>query len=209
MLIRLKPKIIINKDEILKRMKVNNNSPTYKSIYEVFNKLLKIIEDIVKFESVYLIKKNKNIFNIKNIDKCEKIAYCFTSIGNEIVDVINNYFKNNEYLEGYLLNAIADEIVMSSSRQIYQDIKKLVKRDDYYLTKRYSPGECNLDIKFQTNIMKEINEETKIDAYLTESYMIVPEKSTFFMYGIDKNIPETVIDHDCSQCTRKNCPYRK
>lgn len=209
MLVKFKPEIIIDKDLIFKRMRIDSNSPTYKSISETFNKQVKIIENIVEFESVYLIKENNSTFNIKNIDECEKIAYCFTSIGKEIVNKINEYFFNNDYLEGYLLNELADELVMSSSRQMYQSIKKLVKKDDYNLTKRYSPGECGLDIKFQATVMNELKSETKINAHLTESYMIVPEKSTLFIYGIDKNIPESVIDHDCSQCTREDCPYKK
>ncbi len=209
MLVKFKPEIIIDKDLIFKRMKINSNSPAYESISKIFDSQLKDIDNIIDFESLYVINDKNYTFNIKNIDECEKIAYCFTSVGKKSIDVINKCFSNDEYLEGYLLNAISDEIVMSSSRQMYQNIKNLVKQDNYNLTKRYSPGECGFDIKFQTTIMNELKKTAKINAHLTESYMIIPEKSTLFLYGIDKNIPESVVDHDCSQCTREDCPYKK
>ena len=36
-LVKFKPEIIIDKDKIFKRIKVNTNSPTYNSISETFN----------------------------------------------------------------------------------------------------------------------------------------------------------------------------
>lgn len=209
MLVKFNSKIIIDKDIMLNKMKVIPDSPTYIGISKTFDKELDVLKSIAEYEAIYLLKDNNFIFDIEKIDKCKKIVFCFATIGNTIIDKINSTLHKGDYLEGYLLNEISDELVMNITRQMHQFIKCEAKKDGYNLTKRYSPGECGLDLKYQKTLLDEIKKQTLLDAQLTDSYMIIPEKSTLFMYGVDKNIPETDIDHDCSNCKNSDCTYRK
>lgn len=203
------PRINIDKEAIYKRMKVSENSRIYDTINEIFDKCLERAISKINFETMFLTKDNSLEFSIKEVNDCEKIVFCFASIGKEICHEINGDFENSNYLEGYLLNEISNEIIMQATNQMYTHIKSEMRSQGYNLTKRYSPGECSFEMKYQVKIMEELKKEFEIQASLTESFMINPEKSTLFLYGADKNIPELEVDFDCSTCKAVDCPYKR
>ncbi|SHJ42601.1 hypothetical protein SAMN02745751_02532 [Dethiosulfatibacter aminovorans DSM 17477] len=204
-----KPTIKLDKKKIYTRIRVREDSPIYDTIDELYEKYVENIEDRIEFQVIYSVKPNEFNFDISDVDNCEKVVFCYATIGNPLNDDIVKLFDDKNYLEGYLLNEVANDIVMEATNQLYSYLKKRMKEMGYFLTKRYSPGECTFEMEYQKPIMEELEKDFDVNGELTESFMINPEKSTLYIYGADKNIPELEVDFDCSTCQSHNCPFRR
>ena len=86
------PIISIDKEVIYKRMKISKNSKMHNTIDKIFDTCLQRVIEKTDFQSMFLTKENLFEFAIKDVDNCEKIAFCFATIGSEISDLINKYF---------------------------------------------------------------------------------------------------------------------
>jgi hypothetical protein len=203
------PSIKLDKKKIYQRIKVKEDSHVYDTIDELYNQYVKNIEDRIEFQVVYTVKPNEFNFNIPDVDNCEKVIFCYATVGHLVNDDVIKLFDDKNYLEGYLLNEVANDIVMEATNQLYTHIKKKMKETGYNITKRYSPGECTFEMEYQKSIMEELKKDFEIQGVLTDSFMINPEKSTLYIYGADKKNPELELDFDCSTCQSHNCPFRR
>lgn len=201
--------IQLDKKKIYTRIKVKEDSPIYDTIDKLYNEYAETVKNKIEFQVIYTTKTNEFDFDIPDVDKCDKIIFCYATIGHPVNDEIIKLFDDKNYLEGYLLNEVANEIVMESTNQLYKYLKIKMKESGYFLTKRYSPGECTFEMKYQKPIMEELKKDFDVKGELTDSFMINPEKSTLYIYGLDKNIPELDLDFDCSTCQSIDCPFRR
>lgn len=204
-----KPIIKLDKKKIYTRIKVREDSPMYDTIDKLYEKYVKNIKDRIEFQVIYTVKPNEFSFDISDVDKCEKVVFCYATIGHPVNDDVIKLFDDKNYLEGYLLNEIANDIVMEATNQLYSYLKGKMKEMGYFLTKRFSPGECTFEMEYQKPIMEELKKDFDVNGELTDSFMINPEKSTLYIYGADKDIPELEVDFDCSTCQSHNCPFRR
>jgi len=201
--------IVPNKELIYRQMKISKNSKIYEIIESKFDRCLMEIEERINFQNLIIVKKNSKDFGLKNIAFCEKVVFCFSTIGKEIISWISNKFSDGEYVDGYIINEIANFYVMEATNQMYSYIKNELKKSEYNMTIRFSPGECGMPLWNQKIIMEELQKEFSVNGKLTESFMISPEKSILFFYGADRNIEELKIDFDCSKCNAKDCAYKR
>ncbi|MBV1756592.1 MAG: hypothetical protein KMY55_01990 [Dethiosulfatibacter sp.] len=204
-----KPVFRVDKTMVFKRMRLKETSKVYEKMDLVFNRLLPELESLVDYQAVFLVKDNQFKLDQPQLDDCEKMVFCYTTIGPFICDEITHLFDEKEMVDGYVMNEMANDLIMDLTNQLYDYIKITLKKDGYHLTKRFSPGECSLDLSLQAFIMDHLKEHFDIKGKLMSSYMINPEKSSLFVYGADTKIPELEKDFDCSECFSHNCPYKR
>lgn len=200
--------IEINKARVFKRLKIKEGTTAFVHCNEIFDALCSIAKSNMQMVNLYSVRDNSMHFDIKELDDCQKIVLCFTSCNNKILDEIDALMEQEDYLEGYILNDIANEVLFNASRQMNLQIYNEIKSMGFNLTTQYSPGENNMCMEYQKDLLDALKEEIEIDAYLTDSYMINPEKSMLYVYGADKNIDDISIEHDCSKCSNKDCFFR-
>lgn len=203
------PVLQINKSLVFERMRVNQSSKIYKKVNELYERLIPVIEELVDYQAVFALEDNHFGFYQHPLSDCDKIVFCFVTIGEGVCHEVNRMFEDGQLLEGYLLNEMTNEVVMDATNQLYRHIKSLLKPIGLNLSKRLSPGECTLDMTYQALIMEELKKSFDIKGTLTSAYMIDPEKSTLYLYGADSNQPDSDVDFDCGTCTSHNCPYRR
>ena len=201
--------ITIKKEEVFKKLKLRAGTSAFERAESIFAELEKVAFDIGEITSVYVVKENSYKLNCNELDTCNKLIFCYVSMGNGIVLKIKEFIDKGEFLDGYLLNYISDDMLFKVSSKMHRDIEEYVNDLKLGITKRYSPGDGDFPIENQKLILNEINEEIKVDAVLTSGYMIYPEKSMLFVYGADENCSFQGMDHDCSKCTKENCIYRE
>ena len=129
------------------------------------------------------------------------------TIGKEISVEINNNFEKGDYLEGLILDTISDQILFNVSSQLYEKVIESMKEKGLGLTFRISPGDENIPMEKQKDILIKLEGREKLDLDITEGYMLNPVKSLAFFYGADKNLSLEKKDHDCSRCTRVDCKF--
>lgn len=226
----------INKERIYKNLHLVENTISYKCADDAFLELSQIIRDNMKLTCVYNIVDNIFDFPFKEIESYtswKKYVFCFISSKDNINNIVNDMMSVGDYLRGYLLNEIATDVIFNASNEMNIIIKREVFKLGYKLTKRYAPGDGVLDLIHQQTILDALKKEVHIDAYLTKSYMIVPEKSMLYLFGAENigkeikahpcnasNLKEELIEKDkkmdedndieenCSECSNLNCQYR-
>ena len=203
------PVLQINKPLIFERMRVSDSSKIYDKVNGIYEDLIPVIERLVAYQAVFSMEENKFEINQPLLSQCDKIVFCYVTIGEKLCLEVNRLFEDGQLLQGYILNEMTNEVVMDATNQLYRHIKSLLKPIGYHLSKRLSPGECTLDMTYQSLIMDELKKSFDIKGTLTSAYMINPEKSTLYVYGADPKLPDSDVDFDCENCSSVNCPYRR
>ena len=131
------------------------------------------------------------------------------TIGSSLENKVFELFSQGEYPQAIALDAVGTVAVEALSKYVRNLICQEVKDRNLQITRHFSPGYNNWDISQQKNIFQIIPVD-KIGVKLTESYMMVPQKSLSWIIGIGKNITiPSKNDHSCQICQATNCQYRK
>ena len=131
------------------------------------------------------------------------------TIGSSLENKVSELFSQGEYPRAIALDAVGTVSVRSLSHYMRSLVCQEVKEQNLQTTKYFSPGSADWDISQQKNIFQIIPVD-KIGVKLTESYMMVPQKSLSWIIGIGKNITITAKDdHSCQICQATNCQFKK
>ena len=131
------------------------------------------------------------------------------TIGSFLENKVSELFSQGEYPRAIALDAVGTVSVRSLSHYMRSLVCQEAKEQNFQATKYFSPGSADWDISQQKNIFQMIPVD-KIGVKLTESYMMVPQKSLSWIIGIGKNITITAKDdHSCQICQATNCQFRK
>lgn len=156
--------------------------------------------------------KDKNIYFIGNSIKkhlylCEKIAILAVTIGEDIENEITNSSENENYAHALLLDAAATEAVEEAADLSEKIIEREARKEGFYLTSRFSPGYGDFPLTMQKEIL-ELASGDKIGISLTSSLMLIPRKSITAIIGFKR---ENTIrnNHNCSNCNKLNCNFKK
>jgi hypothetical protein len=135
-----------------------------------------VISGGIVFESANLAKLLKD---------SSKIVMMASTVGSEITMETNILIGKNRGAEAVIVDAAASEIADEVMNKINQICANLAKKEGFKLTKmRYSPGFGDLGVENQTPFFKTLDLE-KMGLKLTESFMIVPEKSVTAIVGVE------------------------
>ena len=132
------------------------------------------------------------------------------TIGSSLENKVSEFFTKGEYPRAVALDAVGTVSVRSLSNYMRSLVCQEAKEQNLQTTKYFSPGSADWDISQQKNIFQIIPVD-KIGVKLTESYMMVPQKSLSWIIGIGKNITifSNKNDNSCQICQATNCQFRK
>jgi len=188
-----------NLEAVLKSIdchKSSLNYPSYKSTMEnLSEKYIALIKPI----GYVLVDENTVPIRIQ----------CFVTVGEAIETVINTCFETHNYLEAMMLNALADRILFGATHHLYELISTHYLEAQKFLSTRFEPGNSDVSMSVQGDIVDSMKREYALDINITEAYMISPMKSLAYYYEISDENCSFGIDHDCSACGAESCHQRK
>ncbi|SHH45321.1 hypothetical protein [Clostridium grantii] len=186
------------------------DSPVYEYATEVFESLKDNLNEFLDLSMIYT-----NVEIAKEIEfhipKCyNKLCLCFVTLGTKVLDKIQEYFEEDSYFEGMLLDSICDDILFQYSNKLAQHIKELAENNNQGVSKKISPGDDQYPMEYNKFIIDNLIEKEKLDINIgyTESYMIYPVKSLAFIYAQGDNI-KSEKDHNCALCKNTDCKFRE
>ena len=223
-------KLKINEEEILRYQECHNNK-----LRKVNNAIIKItreeierghrlfepkgISSPVKIKQIYFSSGTVDLINgfslnfspsIMNLLKgASYLVFGVATIGSSLENKVFELFSQGEYPRAVALDAVGTVSVRSLSNYMRSLVCQESKEQNLQTTKYFSPGSGDWDISQQKNIFQIIPVD-KIGVKLTESYMMVPQKSLSWIIGIGKNITiPSKNNHSCQICQATNCQFRK
>ncbi|MEE9448751.1 MAG: vitamin B12 dependent-methionine synthase activation domain-containing protein [Ignavibacteriaceae bacterium] len=141
------------------------------------------------------------------------LALFALTLGNEIVEIINDLFNKNDFAPGAMLDSVAsmaaDKSVEILENYIFNNLseRNLTKNDSIVLG--YSPGYCGWDLSGQKKLFQHLN-PGKIGITINESFLMTPLKSVSgVLVHSDKEIHifESSFTF-CRYCKNKTCYER-
>src|SRR5680860_347821 len=137
------------------------------------------------------------------------LVFGVATIGSSLENKVFELFSQGEYPRAIALDAVGTVAVEALSKYVRNLICQEVKVRNLQITRHFSPGYNDWNINQQKDIFKIIPAD-KIGVSLTESCMMVPQKSLSWIIGIGKNIIiSSKNDHSCQICQAMNCQFRK
>jgi len=114
----------------------------------------------------------------------KKILLMGITCGKEIMDFIEKEQKGN-MTKAVIFDAAAGEITDSGLDYIVSFYnKELIRKSEKLFTKRFSPGYGDLSIETQ-KVFYDLLEMKKIGVDITESFILIPQKSIIALTGIN------------------------
>lgn len=195
-----------DKSAVMGYINCKGNNPIYNKVSLIYDEMLnraKLLADIkgsFKFIKWEQIKGNSGI--------CEYFVPCLLTLGEGISGEVSRLFKENQCLKAMVLDGIASQVLFNASNEMSILIIKNADENGLNITSKIFPGDKNIPLEFQKNILSVFTHEERIGISLTEILMLNPIKSMVYYYEADKNHIEHNIDCECKECNRMNCIYR-
>jgi hypothetical protein len=197
-----------HREKILKTLDCSPDNPAYEIMIEVYEEMYKKAMQIVKPLGVVRLEDSENKVLIKEAKNSTEIIYTCCTLGKEIQKLITCEFEKGNYLEGMLLDALADEFIFQVQDQIYHFIYMYLKEKQLG-AKKFSPGEQGFDIAYHKLLEEKLHMKDNLNISLTDFYMLNPVKSLSAIFVADKLTPLRKKIHDCKECSNLTCKWRQ
>lgn len=213
----------ISSDKLLKMLGYSlSNAPEQVSIS--INKILDLFGEQMVINCGYkifqssLVKIDKAGFSIGDVyfdcDKIiaqylkssESLIFIVVTLGDVYERLFDSFKSKNDYLEMYLVDKMASDIVESAADKLEKLIEENLASTALKITNRYSPGYCGWNVSEQKKLFS-LLPNGFCGVSLNESAMMIPVKSISAVIGIGINAERQ--DYNCSICDDEFCYKRK
>lgn len=195
--------LFLDKKQVLNSIDCRESLPIYDEVSSIYDDFYSLLNSWIAPKGFYRFVKNSNP------NGASHNVYCLLTLGQKISDIINDKFNKNEYLEGMLINSMSDFLLFEFSRQLYKHLKEEALLLGLGLSRKYSPGERDISMEYNREILNYLNIPEEFNISLTSGFMASPPKSMAYFYKADEALNSGEDDHDCSKCTKKDCKMKK
>jgi hypothetical protein len=201
---KLDKKIVIN------TLKSYCETITDEEISSIYETLLPVLYEFVQPTGIFNIDIKDKDFTFDVINDFDHIVYCIVTIGDKITEKVNEFFSYAKMKEGMVLDAMATSYLFEISSQLFDHIYKKVKILGLGLSHRIAPGDGEIPLWYQKNILDALDSKNFLGIYVNEDFMLTSLRSLAYIYGADEHKPLSDVDHDCSRCSNKGfCSMKK
>lgn len=139
---------------------------------------------------------------------CEKAAVLAATAGPAVLEAAGREMQAGRLAAGLALDAAGSDAAEKAADAVEAELGRAAAGDGFKLTRRYSPGYCDFDLREQAKIFRLIKPE-EIGVRLTESFYLVPVKSVTAVAGLYRGKRRGGIMPPCGACARRECAYRR
>ncbi len=199
-----------DRERIFRRLHIAPGTSVCEYAAEAFPALEDLVRRHLEMVHCYTVLEHRDRTGISEVDRGKYVVVCLSSCAQGIVEEITQLLDRGDYLEGYILNDMVNEIFFNASDQMNRVIAAHLRGIGCNLTRRFSPGEGEFALEYQTDLLECFRGESALrDIHLTESYMLYPEKSMLYLFGADPGNPALSVEHDCRICPNLTCFFRE
>lgn len=134
------------------------------------------------------------------------LAVFVCTAGALFTDLANEYLKQGDLPEAYIVDAIGSVTVENAMDRIQQVLETEMNLQQLRISNRYSPGYCEWHVSGQQSLFS-LLDDNRTGVTLTESCLMQPIKSVSGIIGIGTNIQKR--PYGCSICHSSTCVYRR
>lgn len=140
------------------------------------------------------------------LKKSDAVAFFLCTAGPDIGDYADKLIKDDNVLEGYLMDMVGSEIVEAAMDKIQGELEQYFHLQGINITNRYSPGYCGWNVSEQQKLFS-FFPENYCGVTLTPHSLMQPVKTVSGIIGIGHDVKRK--GYACNICDMDNCIYRK
>ncbi|MCR4588376.1 MAG: hypothetical protein K5682_08220 [Lachnospiraceae bacterium] len=144
----------------------------------------------------------------KALPEGSRVLYVVQTIGTELGDLSDRFFQTRNYVDGLVLDAMADSCLFALDQAVTERIRNRCRKDGLGVLARLSPS-VEIPLSFQRKAFEETQAAEKLGIGITVADMLDPAKSSSNVYLLSSNPDVMRVEHDCRTCTMKECVLRK
>lgn len=197
-------KVEIDRNIVYSLLDLNEESPVYEEVVSAYEELLPVAAGMMVPQG--RIGFGELCHEVKNVPLGSKVAYVLVSLGQEIGSYCSRLMEEGNYLEGMLVDAMADSCLFNLEKQWQPVLKQACAGQRLGVRARIAiPQE--IPMKVQETVCRALHGE-EIGVGITSGYMLSPVKTTCEVFALTDD--ETVFEsqHDCSKCENTTCKIR-
>ena len=143
---------------------------------------------------------------VKMLKGASRFFFFITTIGPGPENLARKLMEKGQFLEGYITDLIASNLVESSAQYVQDHIKDRLALEGLKITNRYSPGYCGWEVDEQEKLFS-LFPEGSCGITLSASSLMSPIKSLSSLLGAGPTV--SFRDYNCELCSMKDCNFRK
>lgn len=158
-------------------------------------------------EKAYVKIKPMVVFDFGYIENNKKALFCIATIGEEITNWSTALFSEGNYLDGMLIDAMADDYLFQMENFINPIIIEECKKKKIGIYKRLE-APIHIPMESQLHAWEVTNAKENIGVDIKESFMFEPVKTVCNIFLLEENLAEYKMEHDCRKCKSIDCKRR-
>ena len=144
-----------------------------------------------------------------SLNQAREIAVVLGTIGRQLEDQVDKYFKTGDSLRGFLLDGLGSAAIDSLGYEACKLMESEVSPRGDTTSSPFSPGMQGWDIQELPELLQLVPAE-KIGVSLTSGGMMHPRKSIAMVIGIGRNMPKRKRAEFCESCNlRDTCRHAR
>jgi hypothetical protein len=152
-----------------------------KMVYRIYKKFL-VAENKIKLSKNAIIK-SKDIYNL--LKNSSELVLMAATVGKKIIESRDFEIKQGNAAKAIIFDAVASEVVDSLLDWFEKYFGTQIRRENKFLTRRFSPGYGDLKLETQKIFYSLLNLK-KLNVKITKKFILLPEKTVTAISGIEK-----------------------
>ena len=201
--------VMADQEAVYRIMGIREDSEGHRQADSMYPQLHEKARQLAVPRAYFDVQKMQGPYRMREAAGCTHMIPCLITIGEQIGTEINDYMSQKKYLEGYLLDTIANQMLTGISTQLHHKISEKVTENKLGMTRRISPGDDGIPMRLQKSLLTILGGEETLKVEITGGYMLNPVKFMAYYYGADQQCQNSSVDHDCHICTQDGCQHVK
>lgn len=171
----------------------------------VYRRFPLVIEDSETVSAAGLTISSKNLG--RNLRGCSELVFLAVTLGVSADRLLKKY-SMLQISKAVVFQAAAAAFLEEYCNNWQKDFEDDLGLDGLYLRPRFSPGYGDFSLQYQADLLHILNAHKTIGIVLTDSNMLLPEKSITAVIGISRENKHCHVQ-GCEICDKTDCEYRR
>lgn len=137
----------------------------------------------------------------------KKVLMAMLTIGDGISRLIKKAMDQQDLLQAYVLDAMADSSLFAFEQELLPVIGQICKEEGVGILGRFTVSQ-DVPIDIQKTVFEALRADRTLGLSLTRDFLLLPEKSMSLLFALTEDAAIQNLAHSCESCTAVGCTYR-
>ncbi len=139
---------------------------------------------------------------------CSLVSLLVVTLGQQVDDYVSDLLSTGQYAAAAVADAIGSDAAEQAMVLLDGKLRQAAVALGFGLTRRFSPGYGDVPLELQRDLLR-LLEAKSIGVRLTESNLMVPQKSVTALLGWRAGACADNDSDKCTACQKHDCRFRR